>query len=144
MYENYLPEDSPEVVRKRLQKIKKFRKDVTSWASTAVILVGLNLIISGSLSWAKYPVGIWGLIVLAGLFDFIRLKREQREWELRQMLKQSTQPGSVQSPQAQYVPVVQTEDYSGQLMKSEEELESYETLKEVRKLSRPWKDEDLV
>jgi hypothetical protein len=129
--------------QKRVRKIKKFYKELTSWASTSVILIALNLFLSGNISWAKYPVFFWGIFVLAGVFDIIRMQKLNKEWEARQMRKFTGK--EIPQPVAQSVSDIgqdQPRDYSEELLRQEER--ELADLTEVRRLKRPWKDEDLV
>ena len=48
-------------VEKRLRKIKKFYKDLASWAGLSVFMIALDLFLSGGISWSKYPVFFWGI-----------------------------------------------------------------------------------
>jgi hypothetical protein len=44
-----------------------------SWASTSILLLGINFLTSGGINWSIWPVGIWGLVevghVLEALFS---------------------------------------------------------------------------
>lgn len=138
-----LPPDHPEVVKDRLKTIRKFSKDFTSWASTSVILIAINIFISGGITWAKYPVFFWGIFVVAGVFNVWRLKREQKEFEAKQAQKSFRRthlsPTTTTAPAEE--PIV---DYSDTLLDHEARERELADLADVRKLKRPWKDEDLV
>lgn len=138
-----LPDDHPEVVKDRLKTIKKFYKDLTSWGSTSVVLIAINIFISGGISWAKYPVFFWGIFVLAQFITVWGLQREQKAYEARNAQK-GYQPVSLM-PETK-VPVTEEPvvDYSDTLLGKEEAEREIADLTEVRKLKRPWRDEDLV
>jgi len=78
--------DDPETIaaEKRVRKIKSFYKNLASWAGTSVMLLGMNLFLSGDISWAKFPVFFWGIFLAADFFKILYLQRTQREWEERQ------------------------------------------------------------
>ena len=139
------PENEPLEVQKRVRKIKRFYKDLTSWAGTSVFLIALNLFLSGDISWAKFPVFFWGIVILAKVFDIIRLQREQKAWEEKQLHRL---PSPIAVPLENQKPLQTAshpeEDYSGELLHREEPIRESADLSEVRKLKRPWKDEDLV
>ncbi len=129
--------------QKRVKKIKKFYKDLASWAGTSVLLIGMNLFLSGDITWAKYPVVIWGIFVLAEVFNIIRLQRLDKEWEERQMRRFTSRKKDTTSETSTTTPgQEQLEDYSEELLnKQEREMAD---LSEYRKLKRPWEDKDLV
>lgn len=122
---------------KRVRKIKSFYKDLTGWASVAVILLGMDFFLSGGITWSKYPVFFYGLFVLAEAFKVIRWQRLDKEWEKRQIEKMTGRPISS-------VPIDQekTEDYSDDLLREQEKEEA--NLSDYRKMNKPWKEEDLV
>ncbi len=129
--------------QKRIRKIKKFYKELTSWAGTSVFLIAINIFIAGHITWAKYPVFFWGLFILVQAFEVFRLQRMDKEWEERQMRRftgRSTPPPLQRAPP--HGAHDQTEDYSEQLLQQRER--ELADLSEYRKLKRPWKDEDLV
>lgn len=129
---------------KRVRKIKKFYKDLASWAGTSVFLVALNIFLSGDISWAKYPVFFWGIFLALQSFDIIRLQKMDKAWEERQMRKFTGREvlPPTRMPDQQVRPSEPLTDYSDELLnKPEREMEN---LSEYRKLKRPWKDEDLV
>jgi hypothetical protein len=138
-----LPPDHPEVVKDRLKTIRKFSKDFTSWASTSVVLIGINIFISGNISWAKWPVFFWGIFVVAEIFNVWRLKREQKEYEAKEA--QKTFRRTHLPPVMTTAPIEEPiEDYSNTLLDQQARERELADLAEVRKLKRPWKDEDLV
>lgn len=130
--------DDPEYIaaQKRVKKIKAFYKDLTSWAGTSIMLIGMNLFISGDISWAKYPVFFWGIWIAAEFFNILRLQRLDKEWEARQ-LKRFT--GKVRPEEGTVIP---ERDYSEELLNREEKVP--ENLSDYRKVAKPWKDQDLV
>jgi hypothetical protein len=138
-------EDSPETVQKRVRKIKKFYKELSSWAGTSVVIIAINLFLSGNISWAKYPVFFWGIFVLGSVFEVVRLQREQKAWEERQAnAPPTTHLPKIETEKPILMPEEQVDDYSGELLNREEQERVPADLSEVRKLKRPWKDEDLV
>jgi hypothetical protein len=141
----HLSEKEYQDAQKRVRKIKKFYKDLASWAGTSVILVGINIFLSGNISWAKFPVVIWGIVVLAQVFEVIRLQRLDKEWEDKQVRrftgnKTMAPPATPAPPPA--LPQEQLEDYTAELLNQQER--EIADLSEYRKLKRPWEDKDLV
>lgn len=129
--------DDPEMIaaEKRVRKIKSFYKNLASWAGTSVMLIGMNLFISGDISWAKFPVFFWGIFLAADFFKILYLQRTQKEWEEKQARGYTRRGTAVADGDL-------TEDYSGALLnRREKELEN---LADYRKVSKPWKDQDLV
>ncbi len=144
-YPSYDPTEEDLEAQKRVKKIKKFYKNLTSWAGTSAFLIALNLFTSGTLGWAKYPVFFWGIAILIQVFEILRLQREQKVFEamrrsrfpqpLQKPMETRTLTGSTQEP---------VEDYSGDLLQQEPPEREPADLSEIRRLKRPWKDEDLV
>ena len=132
------PEDQD--VEKRLRKIKKFYKDLASWAGLSVFMIALDLFLSGGISWSKYPVFFWGIALAMQYFNVLRLQKLDRAWEeklRRKLSEDQSQPALPQEPPAQ--------DYSDELLRNEQVMEKeVADLSEYRKLKKPWKDEDLV
>ncbi|HUR31735.1 MAG TPA: 2TM domain-containing protein, partial [Saprospiraceae bacterium] len=127
-------------VDKRLRKIKKFYKDLASWAGLSVFLIALNLFLSGDISWAKYPVFFWGIAIAMQFFNVMLLQKLDRAWEEKLRRKLSEEPMQTKLPETEKTP-----DYSEELLKNETVREKeVADLSEYRKLSKPWKDEDLV
>ena len=120
----------------REQKIRKFFKELTQWAGTSIVLVGINIMTTGGFTWAKWPVFIWGLVVAAQALDVIRMYKLNRDWEQRrwqqvdQSARQLGEPGTG--------PV---EDHSESLLGRQPEREK---LSDYRELKKPWKEDDLV
>lgn len=131
--------------QKRVAKIKKFYKDLASWAGTSVFLIALDLFLSGGISWSKYPVFFWGIFIAMEFFNILRLQKLDPQWE-KKMIRKFTSDHT-KEPILKLPDEIQdrTADYSKELlrdpMKEEKELAD---LSEYRKLKRPWKDEDLV
>ncbi len=131
-----------QAAQKRVKKIKSFYKDLSSWAGTSIMLIGLNLFLSGNITWAKYPVIIWGIFIAAEVFNIIRLQYIDKEWEERQMRRftgrtRTTAPARTISESSST-----TEDYSDDLLQQEER--ELADLSQYRKAGKAWKDEDLV
>ena len=140
-------EPTPEEImeaQKRVRKIKRFYKGLVSWATTSIILLAINIFTAHGLTWAKWPIFFWGISILMQAFEVIRLQRHDKQWEKRQLEKQlgTTLPSD-------YVPMTvmpdeKPEDYSEELLNKEKPVREQADLSEVRKLARPWKDDDLV
>ena len=140
-------EPTPEEImeaQKRVRKIKRFYKGLLSWVTTSIILIAINIFTSGGITWAKFPIFFWGISILISAFEVIRLQRHDKQWEKRQLEKQlgTTLPSD-------YVPMTvmpdeKPEDYSEELLNKEKPVREQADLTEVRKLARPWKDDDLV
>lgn len=126
--------------QKRVKKIKKFYKDLASWAGTSVFLIALNLFLNGDISWAKYPVFFWGIFIALQSFDIIRLQKMDKAWEERQLRKFTGRDmPPAPPPSRQQEPLV---DYTEELLHQKER--EMENLSEYRKLQKPWKDDELV
>lgn len=140
-------EPTPEEImeaQKRVRKIKRFYKGLLSWITTSIILIAINMFTGGGITWAKWPIFFWGISILMQAFEVIRLQRHDKQWEKRQLEKQlgTTLPSD-------YVPMTimpdeKTEDYSEELLNKEKPIREQADLSEVRKLARPWKEDDLV
>ncbi|MDZ4747859.1 MAG: 2TM domain-containing protein [Saprospiraceae bacterium] len=132
-----------EEAQKRVRKIKKFYKDLASWAGTSVFLLALDFFLSGGISWSKFPVFFYGIFVVTEVFNIIRLQRLDKAWEERQMRRFTGRghsrnlPGNHLDNQQE-----QLEDYSEDLLNRKDR--EMEDLSAYRNLRRPWKDEDLV
>jgi len=125
---------------KRVRKIKKFYKELASWAGTSIFLIALNLFLSGSISWAKYPVFFWGIAIALQYFNILRLQKLDKDWEQR-MMRKFTGREPVRSLPSETKEV----DYSGELLNNEQVREKeLADLSEYRKLKKPWEDKDLV
>ena len=140
-------EPTPEEImeaQKRVRKIKRFYKGLLSWVTTSIILIAINIFTAQGITWAKWPIFFWGISILMQAFEVIRLQRHDKQWEKRQLEKQlgTTLPSD-------YVPMTvmpdeKPEDYSEELLNKEKPVREQADLSEVRKLARPWKDDDLV
>ena len=136
----------PEIenAQKRIRKIKKFYKELASWAGISVFLIAMNLFLSGNISWAKYPVFFWGIFLVIEFFQVLRLQRIDKEWEGRMMRKFTGKEHL--PPYRSNEPAQETsEDYSQELLRPQSEKEKeVADLSDYRKVKKPWKDEDLV
>lgn len=114
--------------RKREKKINKYVKDLFKWISVSIMLVALNIFLVGGLTWAKWPVGIWGIVLLSQGVEIYRLYKLNKIYQQRRW-----QQGSYSHP-------ANEPDYSDELMnpKKRKEKES------VYRDGKNWKDEDLV
>ena len=140
-------EPTPEEImeaQKRVRKIKRFYKGLLSWVTTSIILIAINIFTAQGITWAKWPIFFWGISILMQAFEVIRLQRHDKQWEKRQLEKQlgTTLPSD-------YVPMTvmpdeKPEDYSEELLNKEKPVREQADLSEVRKLARPWKDDELV
>ena len=122
----------------RVQKIKKFYKNLASWIGTSIFLVALDFFISGGVSWSKYPVFFWGIALVMQFFKVLPLIKMDRAWEAK-MKRKFEETHEYNLPAEEKVP-----DYSDELLNKKRDEVEMEDLKEYRKLSKPWKDEDLV
>jgi len=141
MKETILPPDEDKAqldAEKRVKKIKKFYKELTSWAGTSVILLAIDLFLSGGISWSKYPVFFWGIAIAVQFISILKIQRLDRQWEekmLRKFKKQEELPAEMSTDP----------DYSEELLHNEKLREKeIADLSEYRTLKKPWKDEDLV
>ena len=125
--------------QKRVNKIKKFYKNLASWAGTSVFLVAMDVFMNHGITWSKWPVFFWGIAIALQVFEIIRLQHMDKAWEdrmLKKQLGQSTLPDPNQE---------KSEDYSEELLRAPAQREKEKAdLSEFRKLKKPWKDEDLV
>ncbi|MEO6130317.1 MAG: 2TM domain-containing protein [Saprospiraceae bacterium] len=125
--------------QKRVTKIKKFYKNLASWAGTSVFLIALDLFMSHGITWSKFPVFFWGIAIAMQLFEIIRLQYMDKNWEdkmIQKHIERRSLPGSDQT---------ETPDYSKDLLHDPKQPEKeVADLTEYRKLKKPWRDEDLV
>lgn len=125
--------------QKRVDKIKKFYKNLTSWAGTSFFLIAINLFMTHSITWSKFPVFFWGIAIAMQFFEILRLQRMDRSWEDRMLKKQLDRQALPNSNPSE------TEDYSEDLLRRRDQPEMEKAdLSSFRKLKKPWKDEDLV
>jgi len=131
-----------EIAQKRVRKIKKFYKELASWAGTSIFLIALDLFLSGTISWSRYPVFFWGIFLVIEFFKVLPLQKMDKPWEDKMIRKFTRKPISGAQPLS--IPV-EEEDFSGELLKDHEKKEKeYADLTEYRKLKKPWEDKDLV
>ncbi len=125
--------------QKRVDKIKKFYKNLASWAGTSFFLIAINLFMTHGITWSRFPVFFWGIAIAMQFFEILRLQRMDKNWEdrmLKKHLDRKSLPNRSQS---------ETEDYSEDLLRSGDQPEMEKAdLSSFRKLKKPWKDEDLV
>ena len=121
---------------KRVKKIKSFYKNLASWAGVSIFLLALDFFMSGGFTWSRYPVFFWGLSIIPQLFQVIRLQKLDKTWEQRQLRRFTGRaiPEDTTSPPL--------EDYSEELLNQKDREMS--ELPDYRKVSKPWKEEDLV
>lgn len=125
--------------QKRVDKIKKFYKNLTSWAGTSFFLIAINLFMTHGITWSKFPVFFWGIAILMQFFEILRLQRMDKNWEDRMLKKQLDRQALPNSNKSE------TEDYSEELLRRGDQPEMEKAdLSSFRKLKKPWKDEDLV
>lgn len=128
--------------QKRVEKIKKFYKNLASWAGTSIFMIALDFFLSGGITWSKYPVFFWGITILIDVFQIIRLQRMDKNWEERQIRRFTGRNFQQRNTSSAEIPAEQQEDYSDELLNQQER--EMADLKEYRKLKRPWEDKDLV
>ncbi|HWA83864.1 MAG TPA: 2TM domain-containing protein [Fimbriimonadaceae bacterium] len=54
---------------------------IGGWLSTSVMLLGINFLTAHAITWAIWPVGVWGFIELIYLLDAIFTPKNDREFE---------------------------------------------------------------
>lgn len=128
--------------KKRVDKIKKFYRNLASWAGTSVFLIALNIFLTGGITWARYPVFFWGISILIQVFHIIRLQRMDKNWEERQIRRFTGRNYQPRNTSVAEIPGEQQEDYSDELLNQQER--EMADLKEYRQLKKPWEDKDLV
>lgn len=128
--------------KKRVDKIKKFYRNLASWAGTSAFLIALNVFLAGEITWARYPVFFWGISILIQVFHIIRLQRMDKNWEERQIRRFTGRNYQRRNTSAAEIPGAQQEDYSDELLHQQER--EMADLKEYRQLKKPWEDKDLV
>ena len=130
--------------QKRVRKIKRFYKGLAQWAGVSIFMIALDLFLSGGISWSKYPVFFWGIAIIIDFFEVMRLQRHDKDWERKQLEKQLGRKLPGEYAPLTELPKEETKDYSEELLNKEQREREAADLSEVRKLKRPWKDEDLV
>lgn len=115
---------------------KKFFRDLMSWVGTSIVLITMDLFLSGSITWSRFPVFFYGIFMVMQFFRFINVEyfggdyhEKPKRWHRRNKYEAPVEEAPV-------------EDYSDELLRREER--EYADLKEYRKPGKPWKDEDLV
>jgi len=123
---------------KRANRIRKFYKSLTSWVTTSIFMVAIDLFTSQSISWSKWPVFFWGIALLFQLIPILRLQDLDKSWEERRIRKR----GGLVLPDPEDQ---RQEDFSEELLQNQEEAQKEKAdLSEFRTLRKPWRDEDLV
>lgn len=124
-------------IKRRVRKIRKFYRELFSWGATSIVLIAINLFLSGSVTWAKYPVFFWGIAILIQYISILRMRHFNRQWEdkmVRKLAGENREPINLPEP-----------DYSEELLQNERLKEKEPAqLSDYRTLKKPWKDEDLV
>ena len=75
---------------------QKRRRSVLSslsgWVSTSIVLIGINLLTDHAISWAIWPVGIWGLFEIGQVIEALMtpVARDERfdRWKRKQARRQ--------------------------------------------------------
>lgn len=125
---------------KRVKKIKKFYKELASWAGASVFMIALDLFLSHGITWSKFPVFFWGITLVWQFFEVLRLQKLDKEWENKMMRKFMDQTPDRALPESGG-----QMDYSEELLNKERiREEEMADLSDFRKVKKPWKDEDLV
>lgn len=125
--------------QKRVTKIKKFYKNLASWAGTSVFLLAIDLFMNHGITWSKYPVFFWGIAIAMQLFEVIRLHYMDNDWEEKMVKKQIDRQSNSNVRQQE------TPDYSKDLLHDHSQAEKeVADLTEFRKVKKTWRDEDLV
>lgn len=125
---------------KRVKKIKKFYKELASWAGASVFMIALDLFLSHGITWSKFPVFFWGITLVWQFFEVLRLQKLDKEWENKMMRKFMDQTPNRSLPGSG-----KQVDYSEELLNNERiREEEMADLSDFRKVKKPWKDEDLV
>ncbi|MEP6648011.1 MAG: 2TM domain-containing protein [Saprospiraceae bacterium] len=125
--------------QKRVNKIKKFYKNLASWAGTSFFLLALDLFMNHRITWSKFPVFFWGIAIAMQLFEIIRLHYMDNDWEEKMVKKQiDRQSNSTLNQQ-------ETPDYTNDLLRDQSQQEKeVADLTKLRKVKKAWRDEDLV
>lgn len=136
-HDKHLQDKTYRDAQKKVRDLKKFYTELISWAGTSIFLIGLNIFLSGNISWAKYPVFFWGLALIFQVIRLIKNHSFDRHWE-EKMIRKMTDSNGNQSHDDEMV-----KDYSDELLRDHRERKK-EPLSDYRTAGRPWKDEDLV
>lgn len=124
-----------EVERKEKIK-KKFLRDLTSWAGTLIVIIAMDVFLSGGMTWSKFPVFFYSLFMVTRFFKYIRARNFGDEYPGRSRRRNRKR---LANRHEEDQPI---DDYSETLLRQDEREMS--DLKEYRKVGKPWKDEDLV
>lgn len=131
---------------KRIKKIRKFYKQVFSWVGTSIFLIVLDLVLSGGVSWSKYPVFFWGLALFMQFIQIILIQKVGRTWEEKFIGKMTGEPiieKKIVTNRSEHPS--REPDYSEELLQNKREPEEEQvTLSDYRHVKNPWKEEDLV
>jgi len=60
-------EEAAEFKQYKADRRRRAFSSLGGWVSTSILLVGLDLLTSGKITWSIWPVGIWGLIELGNV-----------------------------------------------------------------------------
>ena len=123
-----------EAYLERARKIRKYYRALTSWATTSAMLIFINLMTADAITWAKWPVGIWGIVMLGQTIEFLFMQYRNREWERRQREAQGSYLSDRVNDPA-------SPDYTDELLRDQP---SQEKLSEYREVRKPWREDDLV
>jgi hypothetical protein len=122
-----------EEVERKAKMQRRFFRDLSSWAGTMIVLIAMDVFLSGGMTWSKFPVFFYSLFMMTRFIKYIRAQRFGGEYpgrsgrRNRRRLRDNHQ---------------EVEDYTDTLLRQEER--ELADLKEYRQPGKPWKDEDLV
>jgi 2TM domain len=125
--------------QRRVEKIRKFYKNISSWVSTGFILIAIDFFMNHSITWSKFPVFFFAIALVFQFIGIMRLQYFDKTWE-EKMVNKHIERFNLPDPQKPT-----TEDYSEELLRGKDQPEMEKTdLSSFRKLKKPWKDDDLV
>lgn len=91
-----------EEVKNRVRRKTKFYKELITFVTTSIFLIGLNIFTSPGYMWAWWPIGFWGIGLVSKAIK-LTLHDKASDWEEREINREMKRRG------------YESEHYSGEL-----------------------------
>lgn len=125
--------------RKRVERQKKFYRNLSSWLGFSLFFFVLNMVTSPGRMWFIYPVAAWGLGVFLQWVRVFGFPGMSRDWETRKMEEEIQKMEMEERLRNRYIELSDKKT-SGELLDGQEKLD----LEELKKMKRTWDDSELV
>ena len=119
--------------KKKVEKIKKFYKHLSTWLVTSVFLIGLFLFLRIPPMVTMIIIGGWGLAIIGEAIDVFGFPGMDKDWEEKKIREELRRLDRMEGKKLE-------NDYPDEEDSPSDSLE----LKEYRKIRKDWKDTDFV